>query len=272
MKDHYGYLHGYNKEEQDRLERQARFFERHIYADVSWPEGSTEILELGCGVGAQTEILLRRFSAISVTGVDRSPEQLERAKKNLTKQIKAGRARMVKAPGDKLPFEENQFHGAFMTWLLEHVAKPVDLLKEAHRVLQPGAVLYATEILNSSNFLSPYSPATLQYWFAFNERQWNMGGDPFAGAKLGNNLLDAGFQEVRTKVISIHLDKRSPKTRIEAMKDSLDLLMSAAPSLLEAKLVSKELVNDLKKEWEVALKDPEAILFYSVVQGRGTAL
>jgi len=40
-----------------------------------------KILEVGCGVGAQTEILLRRFPKTHVTGIDLNDKQLEAAKK-----------------------------------------------------------------------------------------------------------------------------------------------------------------------------------------------
>ncbi len=270
--DHYGYLHGYDKKEQLRLLKQAQFLEPSVYKNIVWPRGSAKILEPGCGVGAQSAIMLRRFPEIHITGLDRSKSQLSAAKQNLSKHIKDKRVTLVHGSGEKLPFDEASFHGAFICWLLEHVPDPTKLLKEIHRVLQPGSIIYATEVLNSSFYLSPYSPATLQYWFHFNDHQWNMGGDPFCGAKLGNLLLDAGYQEISTEVISHHLDKRFPKTRNEHLKSFYNLLLSAAPNLLKEKKVDEKLVEEMKKEWKAAQDNPEAILFFSYVQARAVAL
>ena len=52
--------------------------------------------------------------------------------------------------------------------------------------------MYITEVMNSSFFLDPYSPNVWRYWMAFNDFQYDHGGDPFVGAKLGNLLLAGG--------------------------------------------------------------------------------
>lgn len=270
--DHYGYLHGYESTEQERLIRQAKFFENRIYQNVAWPEGATEILEPGCGVGAQTEILLRRFPQCRVTGVDRSPAQLERAKMQLKEPLQHDRVQLVQSEGKTLPFNESSFDGAFICFVLEHVPQPIEMLQEIRRVMRPGSFLYCTEVLNSSFFFHPYAPATLKYCFAFNDHQWNMGGDPFCGAKLGNHLTDAGFQNVETKVHSFLLDRRMPKTRNAYFVDYFEMLRSAAPALIEAKLIEASLVTEMEKEWKAAIKDPDAVLFFSFVQARGTVL
>src|SRR5688500_8753384 len=82
MKEDAKYLHGVNVKEQARLRKQARFFEHIVYKDINLSE-VTDLLEVGCGVGAQTEILLRRFPELKVTGIDMSDAQLESAKSYL---------------------------------------------------------------------------------------------------------------------------------------------------------------------------------------------
>lgn len=270
--DHYGYLHGYDRKEQDRLAQQAAYLEPLVYKNVHWPEGCREILEPGCGIGAQTEVLLRRFPQIRVTGVDHAASQITAAKKRLARELREKRVTLIRGKGEKLPFEDSRFHGAWVCWLLEHVPDPVAVLKEIRRCLHAGGTLYCTEVLNSSLFLHPYAPATLQYWFLFNDQQWNMKGDPFCGAKLGNHLLDAGYQEIETNPCNILLDKRSPKLREEHMRAFHKLLLSAAPALLEAGRIDKALIKELDREWNAAIKDPESVLFYSFVQARATAL
>ena len=83
-KKDFPYLHGFSISEQDRLRRQARFAEQTIYQNVNFSE-TKNVLEVGCGVGAQSEILLRRFPNISLTGIDLSAKQLASAQKSLEK-------------------------------------------------------------------------------------------------------------------------------------------------------------------------------------------
>src|SRR3954452_22231675 len=64
-----GYLHGYSVEERERLHRQARFLEPMVHDRLPFRR-RRRLLEVGAGVGAQTEILLRHFPDNHVTGVE----------------------------------------------------------------------------------------------------------------------------------------------------------------------------------------------------------
>ena len=52
------YLHGFSKDEQERLRKQARFGEYTVYQNVNL-SNVKDLLEVGCGVGAQSEFILR---------------------------------------------------------------------------------------------------------------------------------------------------------------------------------------------------------------------
>lgn len=263
-----GYLHGYTREEQDRLYEQARFLERKIYAGVDF-QGGTKIIEVGCGVGAQTQILLERFPNATIEAVDASADQLARAKERLKDAIVAKRVNLTQADAAKLPFPDDYFHGAFVCFLLEHVPKPVDVLSEIRRVLKPGATVVCTEVMNASFFVHPYSPATLKYWFAFNDHQWNLGGDPFVGAKLGNYLIAAGYQNMATEPLVFHYDNRRPKLRAQLIDYWTRLFLSGAPELLKANHVTAETVAQMKAELAKLKHDPDAVFFDMLIQAKG---
>lgn len=270
--DHYGYLHGYSDKEAKRLADQAQLWEERLYRHIKWPEQTRKILEPGCGVGAQTEILLRRFPKMQIACVDRSTAQLKKAKARVQKLGESKRVAFFEATGEALPFADESFDGAFICFVLEHISDPVPFLTEVRRVLRPGGVLYCTEVLNASFFFHPYAPATLKYWFEFNDQQWNMGGDPFCGAKLGNYLQAAGYQSIDTEIQSFLLDRRMPKTRKIYLEEFYNMLMSAAPELLKSKKVTPELVKEMQTEWAKAKENPETILYQSLVQARAVAL
>lgn len=263
-----GYVHGFTREEQDRLLRQARFVEHRVHDRLPFRR-CKRLIEVGSGVGAQTEILLRHFPDLHVTGVEMSETNLARARAHLAHlPWAAGRHDFVQADASELEFEADEFDSAFLCWILEHVADPMMVLAETRRVLRPGSPIVVTEVQNSSFFLEPYSPSTLAYWMAFNDHQLAIGGDPFVGAKLGNLLQAVGYRDITTEVVTIHLDNRAPGERAEFIAFWTELLLSGAPGLQEAGKVSDETVSAMKEELRIVAHDPNSVFLYSFVQAR----
>jgi ubiquinone/menaquinone biosynthesis C-methylase UbiE len=193
--------------------------------------------------------------------VDASAAQVKTAKRKLAPLVRQGRVGIREADALHLPYEDNSFDGAFVCWLLEHVATPIEILKETRRVMRENAIIHINEVQNATFFVHPYSPATLRYWFEFNDHQWSMKGDPFIGAKLGNYLLAAGFQNIKTRHVTHHYDSRTPKHRAQFIEFWTRLLLSGAPSLMKAGKVDAKLVEEMTRELE-ALKDADDSVFY----------
>jgi ubiquinone/menaquinone biosynthesis C-methylase UbiE len=265
------YLHGFTKQEQDRLYNQARVFEKDLFVDLVDFKAQSHLIEIGSGVGAQTEILLEKFPHLKIQCVDASATQVARAKHHLKTYAKKGRVRFHVGDASEMPFESEQFDGGFICWLLEHVPDPLAILKETHRVLRPGGRLVCNEVFNTTFYVHPYSPATLQYWFEFNDFQWSIRGDPFVGTKLGNYLTKSGFRDVETSIRYHHLDNRQPKKRAQLIQYWSDLLLSAAPGLIEARRVTPAMVKAMRKELTSLKRDPDAVFFYGWVQAVGFA-
>jgi len=267
----FAYLHGFSEAEQERLKKQAEFIEHYVYRNIDLSE-VTDLLEVGCGVGAQSSILLRRFPKIKLTGIDLSEKQLEAARENLqTLPYAEGRYTIKKMDAQKMTLKPKSFDGAFLCWVLEHVPDPQKILVETRARLRPGGVVYVTEVMNSSFFLNPYSPNLWKYWMAFNDFQFENAGDPFVGAKLGNFLAAAGYQNIDTQIVTFHLDNRHPEKRRQMIEYWVDLLMSGAEQLIKAKYTTKAIADAGMKELRAAEKDPNAVFFYSFMQARATA-
>jgi ubiquinone/menaquinone biosynthesis C-methylase UbiE len=270
-----GYLHGYSDDERERLHRQARFLEPMVHDRLPFRR-RRRLLEVGAGVGAQTEILLRHFPELHITGVEINEAQIAEARRFLgevpwAQANGAPRYEIVKMDATKLEFAPESFDAAFLCWILEHVGEPARVLSEVRRVLMPGAPVVCNEVLNATFFIDPYSPDTLRYWMAFNDHQLSVGGDPFVGAKLGNLLQSVGFRDVTTEVKTFHLDNRAPGERAEFLAYWTDLLLSGAPALLAANKVSSEIVAGMTRELERVARDPNSVFFYSFIQARARA-
>lgn len=265
------YLHGFSSTEQARLVKQARIAESTIFRSIDY-SSATRLLEVGSGVGAQTEILLRRFPELHATCVDLNEAQLAAAKKNLgAMPWLDGRYTLRQADATDLPFEARSFDAAFLCWVLEHVPSPARVLAEVRRTLAPGAPVYITEVMNSSFLLDPYSPNVWKYWMAFNDFQIEQGGDPFVGAKLGNLLLAGGFRDPTTEIKTFHFDNREPARRKTMIAFWEELLLSASDQLIAAGAVTETVVDNMRREMRLVQNDPNAVFFYSFVQARATA-
>lgn len=76
------YVHGYHWRESERLHDQAGTLVELLHSDTAYPSGST-VLEVGCGVGAQTVTLARRSPDARFTSIDVSPESIAEARQRV---------------------------------------------------------------------------------------------------------------------------------------------------------------------------------------------
>jgi ubiquinone/menaquinone biosynthesis C-methylase UbiE len=88
------------------------------------------LLEVGCGGGH----VLEHFSQARRFGVDLSENMLARAGKRLN-----GKAVLLRASADALPFRAGSFDIVLCTEVLEHVPDPAAVISELLRVSAPGA-------------------------------------------------------------------------------------------------------------------------------------
>ena len=96
-------------------------------------------------------------------------------------------------------------------------------------------------------------------------------GRPLRGAKLANYLAAAGFQDIQTEVKVHHYDNRAPKRRADFIGYWTNLMLSGAPTLLQAGKVTQDLVDEVRKELNALKYDPNAVFFYSWIQARARA-
>lgn len=262
-----GYVHGYTPEEQKRLVDQSLYLEPWVFERIDY-SGSRRLIEVGCGVGAQLKILARRFPELRLTGVDRSATQLEAARALLAGEIEDGRVDLALADGGAMAFAPGSFDAAFLCWVLEHAPRPRTLLEGLRRVLEPGALVYATEVFNASLFIRPLCPAIGEFWNLLNARQAELEGDPFVGVRLGNLFREAGYASVETWPVVFHLDARwRDQARRHAFFEYWRILFhSAVPGLVEAGLADADLGRRVDADFARLAGAPDAVFYVSAFQ------
>jgi trans-aconitate methyltransferase len=86
------YIHGFTASEQRRLVEQAGILAPNVFAGLDFADISS-LLEIGCAVGAEIDILQRRWPHLKLIGLDRSASHLMAASKTLRERATEGNTR-----------------------------------------------------------------------------------------------------------------------------------------------------------------------------------
>ncbi|MDN0077564.1 methyltransferase domain-containing protein [Crenobacter sp. SG2303] len=152
-----------------------------IFLDWLAPQSGLRWLDVGCGNGAFTEMIIERCAPVSVEGIDPSEGQLAYARTR-----PASRAAQFRL-GDAMaqPFPDNTFDAAVMPLVIFFVPDPAKGVAEMARVVCPGG------------FIAAYA--------------WDMFGGGFPYAALQAEMREMG--------IAVPAPPSPDASRIDAMRD-----------------------------------------------------
>ena len=258
------YIHGFNEIEQARLVSQAKVLEDMIFEKIDYSD-CKNILEIGCGVGAQTEILLNNYPDAHITGVELSEVQLNTAKAYLNSKYDSSRFTLLQMNAEELTFNEHTFDAVYICWVLEHVPNPQKIIDECYRVLAPGGIISITEVQNNNLWMIPKSDFLLNYWDKYNQLQLEMGGNPFVGVEIGNFIEKAGFKENKIYSQTFLYDNNQPQKREIMVNYWGDLMLSGFDNLLENKRVEEKDRGKIKSEMHKIISE-NGVFHYSFIQ------
>ncbi|MDT0263116.1 methyltransferase domain-containing protein [Jatrophihabitans lederbergiae] len=207
------YVHGYRPEENLRLHDQAGTLVELLHGDTGYPPGST-VLEVGCGVGAQTVTLAGRSPGARITSVDISTDSLAEAKKRIAA---AGIDTVTFASADvfALPHHDGalaaeMFDHVFVCFLLEHLPRPVEALTRLRSMLKPGGSLTVIEGDHGSTYFHPDSDAAQDTIDCQITLQRHAKGDALIGRRLYPLLAEAGCHDVTVSPRMVYVDATRP--------------------------------------------------------------
>ncbi len=256
------YVHGYSERETQRLYEQAEILEDIIHCGTQFPAGS-RVLEAGCGVGAQTRLLVKRNPQTVFSCIDISEKSLATAER-LKDKSGFENVTFQQANIHKLVFDDESFDHIFVCFVLEHLDDPVAALMELKRMLRPGGTITCIEGEHGSCFWHPETPESIAAWNGLIVAQRAQGHDPNIGRRLTPLLTEAGFEMRTCEPTWLYADKLKPELRDGMVNHIIvPMVQSSEKQILEDNLVPADIyqkgIADLLRVDEIE----EGTFFYT---------
>jgi ubiquinone/menaquinone biosynthesis C-methylase UbiE len=127
------------------------------FLDWIAPATGLSWLDVGCGNGAFTELLIARCAPSAITGIDPSEGQLSHARSRMD----GGVADFRQGEAQALPFEDNEIDAAVMALAINFVPDPSKAVAEMVRVVKPGGLIatYMWDVLGGGFTMEPLRKA-----------------------------------------------------------------------------------------------------------------
>jgi ubiquinone/menaquinone biosynthesis C-methylase UbiE len=110
-----------------------------LFLDWLAPRSGLRWIDVGCGNGAFTELIVERYAPAEVQGIDPSDGQLAYARARPTTLI----AQFRQGDAMALPFADHTFDAAVMALVIFFIPDPAKGLAEMVRVVAPGGIVAA---------------------------------------------------------------------------------------------------------------------------------
>ena len=195
------YVHGYAASETRRLGDQADTLAGLLHAGTAYPAGS-RVLEVGCGVGAQTVHLVARSPDAHLTAVDVSAASLAEARARVGPGVEFRQADLFTLDGE--------YDHLFVCFVLEHLPEPEKALTHLKTLLRPGGTITVVEGDHGSAFFHPRSEHAQAAIDCLVRLQADAGGDGLIGRRLHPLLTAAGYDDVRVEPRTVYADASRP--------------------------------------------------------------
>jgi len=173
-----------------------------VFADFAGVAAGQRTLDVGCGPGALTAVLVDRLGAEPVTAVDPSEPFIAAV------HSRHPGVRALRATAEALPFESGEFDAALAQLVVHFMNDPVAGLREMARVTGPDRVVAACVWDHGPDGHGPLSP----FWDAAREIEPSLDGESSrAGTRRGHLaelFAEAGIRTPEAGTVAVDVPFR----------------------------------------------------------------
>jgi SAM-dependent methyltransferase len=170
---------------------------------LAWlaPASDLDWLDVGCGTGALTEVIVKHAKPRSVKGVDASERFIEHARAH----VDDPRATFDVADAQSLPLESARFGVAVSGLVINFVPNPLVALREMARVVRPGGVVaaYVWDYAGSMQLMRHFWDAAVELDSGARELDEGRRFPLCRPDALAGLLRQAGLDEVEGRAIDV---------------------------------------------------------------------
>lgn len=164
-------------------------------------QGNEEVLDCGCGGGANIAVFLRMVDEGHVTGLDYSTVSVAKSREVNRAAIDAGRCEIVQGNVQELPFDDARFDVVTAFETIYFWKDLVHCFAEIHRVLKMGGVFMITNETSGKT-------GAHEKWMKIVD-----GMSVYTGEELEALLIGAGFARVE-----VDEDLKADRLNVRAYK------------------------------------------------------
>jgi SAM-dependent methyltransferase len=152
------------------------------------------VLDVGAGPGTITVDIARRVAPAQVVGIDASADVVARAREFATSE-RVDNVSFTTDDAYALSNADGSVDLVHAHQVLQHLARPVEALREFRRVVGDGVVA-ARDVDYEGVIWYPLLPALAEWHDVYLRVHRQVSGDPAAGRKLKSWAREAGFTRI----------------------------------------------------------------------------
>lgn len=239
-------------------ERDAAFLLPHLKPGM-------RLLDFGCGPGSITLGLAKAVAPGGVVGIDIVEGVLAEARERAAAE---GVTNVRFEAGDvyQLGYEEDAFDAAYAHQVLQHLTRPVEALREVHRVLKPGGIVAVRDADYATFGWSPKSPMLDRWLEVYHAVAARNGAECDAGRHLRSWVSEAGYVDIETTgAVQIMADEASTSNWGLSWSERA-VHSSFGSQAVEYGIVTQAELQAISEGWRTWAQSPDAFFMYTQIE------